>query len=153
MKLLFLILSLFLTVSLVADNRPQVLIIGDSIYNGPSRTIANELKDKVKVSYVKYGSWDSSTALANFDQLLEGKKWDLIHFNYGLNDIMYKDPSVKKHIIPMHKDVGGIRVCSEKQYEQNLTELVKRLKATGAKLFLGFNNSNCQKQWHFICRR
>ena len=114
-------LTLFLTVCLVADNRPQVLIIGDSIYKS-SRTAAKELKDKVKVSYVKYGSWDSSTALANFDQLLEGKKWDLIHFNYGLNDIMYKDPSVKKHIIPMHKDVGGIRVCSEKQYEQNLTE-------------------------------
>ena len=128
------IFTLCFLFELSPDDRPQVLIIGDSIYNGPSRELAKELKEKVKVSYVKYSSWDSTMALANFDQLLDGKKWDLIHFNYGLNDIMYKDPSVTKHIVPMHKEVGGIRVCSEKQYERNLRELVKRFKANGAKL-------------------
>ena len=134
MKFWLSILILSFSLGIKADDRPQVLIIGDSIYNEPSRTLAQELKDKVKVSYVKYASWNSGTALANFDKLLEGKQWDLIHFNYGLNDIMHKDTTLKNHIVAMHKDVGGIPVCSETQYEKNLTELVKRLKKTGAKI-------------------
>jgi len=134
MRSLSFIFVLFCSLSLLADSRPQVLIIGDIIYNGPTREVSKALKSKVKVSFVKYSSWDSTTALANFDKLLEGKKWDLIHFNYGLNDLMHKDPTVKKSIRVMHKDVGGVRVCSEKQYEKNLTEMVKRLKATGAKV-------------------
>ena len=70
---------------------PRCSLSGTQYTMSPSRTLAQELKDKVKVSYVKYASWNSGTALANFDKLLEGKQWDLIHFNYGLNDIMHKD--------------------------------------------------------------
>jgi len=113
--------------------RPSVLVVGDSIYNEPTRTAAGLVSDRVELVYNKYGSYDSGTALANFDKLLDGKKWDLIHFNFGFNDLMYKDPATKA-IRAMHKDAGGVRVSSPEQYEGNLRELVKRFKATGAKI-------------------
>lgn len=67
------------------------------------------------------------------DELLGDKKWDLIHFNFGLNDLMYKDPRTKA-IRAMAKEAGGIRVSSPQQYEKKLRELVKQFKGTGAKL-------------------
>jgi len=128
------ILVLLFSFSLLADKRPQVLIIGDSIYSEVARQATGILKDKANVAFVKNSSWNSSFALANFNKLLEGKKWDLIVFNYGLNDIMYKHPSIKKSVRAMHKDAGGIHAVSETQYEKNLNELIKRFRAAGAKV-------------------
>jgi lysophospholipase L1-like esterase len=116
-----------------ADLPPRALIVGDSIYNTPTRTAAALLKGRVEVVWNKFSSADSATVLENVDELLGDKKWDLIHFNFGFNDLMYKDPSTKS-IRAMSKEVGGVRVTTPQQYEKNLRELLKRFKATGAKL-------------------
>jgi acyl-CoA thioesterase-1 len=47
-------------------------------------------------------------------------KWNVIHFNWGLHDLKYM-PDGKRQVEP-------------EAYEQNLRELVKQMKATGAKL-------------------
>ena len=54
-------------------------------------------------------------ALTNLPNMLGDGKWDIINFNWGLNDL------------------EGRRVKLP-QYEANLRTLVKRLKETGAKL-------------------
>lgn len=137
MKVLYIVQFLFFSTLLSAQSKkPQVLVLADSIYNEPVRAAAQILKDRVDLSYGKYSAYHSAQALENFDKLLEGKKWDLIYFNYGLNDLMYKDPSIKS-LRAMHKDVGGVRVSSPQQYEKNLNELVKRFKAKGIKLVWG----------------
>jgi acyl-CoA thioesterase-1 len=51
------------------------------------------------------------------------KKWDVIHFNFGLHDAK----------LPPE----GVRHATPEAYEQNLRQLVLRLKATGAKLIWG----------------
>lgn len=112
---------------------PRALIIGDSIYNTPTRNAAVLLRGRVEVVWSRFSSADSGTVLENIDKLLGDKKWDLIHFNFGFNDLMYKDPNTKS-IRAMSKEVGGVRVTTPQQYEKNLQELVKRFKATGAKL-------------------
>jgi hypothetical protein len=112
---------------------PQVLVIGDTNYNQPTRTAASLIKGRVKLVYGKQASYHSGLALENFDTLLDGKKWDLIHFNFGLYDLMNKDPA-SKEVRAMHKDAGGVPVSSPQQYEKNLRELVKKFKATGAKV-------------------
>ena len=48
------------------------------------------------------------------------RKWDVIHFNWGLHDLK---------MMP-----DGQRRVSAEVYETNLRELVRQLKATGAKL-------------------
>ena len=75
----------------------------------------------------------TSTALAHLDTWLGDEKWDLIHFNFGLGDLVYRAPGMKSFRV-MSKEVGGVRATSAQQYEKNLVELVGRLKASGAKL-------------------
>lgn len=113
------------------DERPRVLILGDSVYTNVWRTVEQELKDRAQVTGKRVG--DSSTALATFDELLGDQKWDVIHFNFGLADLHYKDPRTKT-IRAMSRHAGGVRVTSPDQYEKNLDEWVTRLKARGARL-------------------
>lgn len=120
---------------IVEDGRelPNVMLIGDSISGGYTETVRNllagkanvyrPLKSEEKVRHVG----PTTIGLQFLDKWLGDKKWDLIHFNWGLHDIKYLDER-------------GKRVCPEKgrpqvpieQYEKNLQELVKRMKKTGA---------------------
>ncbi len=115
---------------------PRVLIIGDSIYQAPASYITKELKGKVEIVYPTLKTGDvmsTATVLANLDTILGTGKWDLIHFNCGLGDLIYRAPGMKSlRVMPIH--TGGIRNSDPKVYERNLRELVKRLKATNAKL-------------------
>ena len=115
---------------------PRVLIIGDSVHRQPAAEISKALKGKVEVVYaaLKPGEvCNTETALSNLDDWLGEEKWDLIHFNFGLGDLVYRAPRMKAfRVFPRH--AGGVRATSPQQYEKNLNELVGRLKATGAKL-------------------
>jgi len=117
--------------ALAADPLPRVLVLGDNTYQGLSGSAGKELKGRAQVVWADPG--DSSYALAHLDALIGKDKWDVIHFNLGLADLYYKDPSIKG-IRAMSKSVGGVRVTSPELFEKNLVELVKQLKATGAKL-------------------
>tara|TARA_B100000676_G_scaffold3584_1_gene3326 strand:+ start:5298 stop:5984 length:687 start_codon:yes stop_codon:yes gene_type:complete len=120
--------------ALASEKLPRVLIIGDSIYNEPSRLAAEELKGRVEIVWqYELSNLHSGAALEKIDQLLGENEWDLIHFNFGLADLMHKDPNTKS-IRAMSKEVGGVRVSSPQLYEKNLRELVKRFQATGAKI-------------------
>jgi len=133
-----------------APKLPRVLILGDWVYNQASRSLQKDLKGKANVTYA---SWDreeiadTTTALRVLDRLLgrfdrNGKpvppqkhpKWDLIHFNFGLGDLIHRAPHIKKsvRVLPIH--AGGVPNTDPKRYEANLRELVERLKPTGAKL-------------------
>ena len=128
----FVILVLSLSIS-AQTAKPNVLVVADGLYNEPARTAGSILKDRANVLFWKNASWASSTALANFKQVLDGKKWDLILLNFGFNDIMHKAPGVKA-IRAMHKDAGGVPVTPPDQYAKNLRELLKRFKAAGSKV-------------------
>jgi hypothetical protein len=115
---------------------PRVLILGDSSYNQPSQQMAKFLKGKVEIVFppIKPGeARNSSTGLVNLDVLMGEGKWDLICFNFGLGDLIHRAPGMKSFRV-MSSEAGGVRTTDPKQYAKNLTELIKRLKATGAKL-------------------
>jgi lysophospholipase L1-like esterase len=56
----------------------------------------------------------------------------VIHFNWGLWDLCYRNPNVEKQ--GNRDKVGGKISIPPADYEKNLEQLVTRLKATGAKL-------------------
>ena len=115
---------------------PRVLIIGDSVYQQPAAETAKELKDQVEVvrAALEPGEiCNTTTALEKIDQWLGEEKWDLIHFNFGLGDLVHRAPGMKA-FRTFPKPAGGIRATQPQQYEKNLIELVARLKATGASL-------------------
>ena len=115
---------------------PRVLILGDQVYQQPATELRKELKGKAEVNFpgIKPGEvWNSTTALELLDRQLGDGRWDLIHFNCGLGDLIHRVPGVKAfRVMPRH--AGGIRTTDHRQYEKNLHALVTRLKTTGAKL-------------------
>jgi acyl-CoA thioesterase-1 len=128
---------------------PRVLIIGDAVSAQPAREVTNQFKGRAEVVYAAWEPGEIAntiTALKNFDRLLghldkngehlapeNRPNWDLIVFNFGLGDLIYRAPNMQSfRVMPIH--VGGVRTTPPDRYEQNLHELAKRLKATGAKV-------------------
>ena len=62
----------------------------------------------------------------------KGKKWDVIHFNWGLHDLKYI--SANGDALVAVDSPGARQQVPPAEYEKNLAKLVERLKKTGAKL-------------------
>jgi acyl-CoA thioesterase-1 len=126
--------ALLAPLTAVAEGLPRVLILGDRICRQPAQQVATLLKGKAEIVCPNTPEvFNTTTALAGIDGVLDEGKWDLIHFNFGLGDLVHRAPGMKS-FRTMSKEVGGIRATSPADYEKNLTALVKRLQATGAKL-------------------
>ena len=114
---------------------PNVLIIGDSISMGYTRVVRELLKDRANVQRPNANCGDTRRGLANLKQWLGDTPWDVIHFNWGLHDLCYRNaqnPGLKSQG-SRDKVNGKISVPIE-LYEQNLEKLIQQLKATGAAL-------------------
>jgi len=99
---------------------PRVLLIGDSISIGYTLPVRALLKGKANVHRIPTNGGPTTNGLANLRHWLGTKKWDVIHFNWGLHDL---------------KIMGdGLRQVEPPAYEKNLRELVRRLKSSGATL-------------------
>lgn len=124
------------TAAAAGDALPRVLIIGDSVYRQPAARVAEELRGRAEVVVAKFEPHEvcnTATALRHLDRLLGDGDWDLIHFNFGLGDLVHRAPGMEAfRVLPKH--AGGVRTTGLKQYAENLDELVRRLKATGARL-------------------
>jgi len=98
---------------------PRVLLIGDSISIGYTLPTRKLLEGKANVYRIPTNGGPTIHGLANLKKWLGDKKWDVIHFNWGLHDLK------------MDKGVHQVPID---QYEKNLAELIKQMKATGARL-------------------
>lgn len=109
---------------------PKVLLIGDSIMGGYYKPTSARLKDEAVVTRIDGQGGHTGTGLEKLDSWLGDTKWDVIHFNWGLHDIAYHPPGMKR----VEDKVKGKVTTSLEDYERNLDKLVIRLKKTGAKL-------------------
>lgn len=105
---------------------PRVLLIGDSISIGYTIPTRELLKGKANVHRIPTNGGSTKNGVESIDKWLGTGKWDIIHFNWGLHDL--------KHWKDGKLDMAGPQVSTLDEYEKNLRTLVKRLKATGAKL-------------------
>jgi lysophospholipase L1-like esterase len=117
---------------------PNVLILGDSISIGYTLQVRKLLEGKANVfrplSADGKNAANCSGTTAGVKQLdgwLAGHKWAVIHFNWGLHDL--------KHVT----EAGGDKISASPQdppqatvqkYSENLEAIIKKLKATGARL-------------------
>lgn len=117
---------------LIDKSRPNVLILGDSISIGYSRQVREGLKGKANVIRPNANCGDTRHGLAQIETWLGDGNWQVIHFNWGLHDLCYRNPELKT---PGQRDkVNGTLSVPLTEYEKNLETLVERLKQTGAKL-------------------
>ncbi|MDP6545885.1 MAG: family 16 glycosylhydrolase [Phycisphaerae bacterium] len=108
----------------------RVLLIGDSISIGYTLDTRAILKGKANVHRIPTNGGHTAKGLAELDKWLGKGKWDVIHFNWGLHDLKYVVPGTGRLAAPPR----GKRVTPVEKYAANLTELVKRMQRTGAKL-------------------
>jgi len=111
---------------------PRVLIIGDSISIGYTKPVQALLEGKAEVERIPANGAYTGVGLEKLDEWLGDEKWDLIHFNWGLHDLCYR--SVDSNGRSVKDKEHGKRATTLEQYEENLKMLVKRLRATEAKL-------------------
>ncbi|MDR1385776.1 MAG: SGNH/GDSL hydrolase family protein [Planctomycetaceae bacterium] len=122
-------------------NLPNVLILGDSISIGYTPPVRELLQSEANIYRPEANCGNTKIGLKNLDRWLDtkqngGKKWDVIHFNWGLWDLTYRNPPNQDNTGVRDKINGGISFTPE-QYGENLEKIVQRLEKTGAKLIWG----------------
>ncbi|GAA4444690.1 hypothetical protein GCM10023156_03340 [Novipirellula rosea] len=111
---------------------PNVLLIGDSISIGYTVDVRKRLSGKADVFRIPSNGKYAAFGSENLDKWLGKRKWDVIHFNWGLWDICYRNPKSKTQ---GHRDkVDGTLTASPDQYRESLQQIVARLKQTDATL-------------------
>ncbi|MBI2480763.1 MAG: SGNH/GDSL hydrolase family protein [Planctomycetia bacterium] len=111
---------------------PRVLLIGDSISIGYTVAVRDELKGKANVHRPPTNCGPTITGIKQIDSWLGDKKWDVIHFNWGLHDLKYMGPEGSNLADP--KEATSHQQVPIDEYEKHLRTLVARMKKTGAKL-------------------
>jgi len=112
-----------------APNLPRVLLIGDSISIGYTVAVRELLKGKANVHRPPTNCASTVVGLKSLEAWLGDKKWDVIHFYWGLHDLKYIDE--KGALVAVDK---GKQQVPLDEYEKNLRQLVQQLKKTGATL-------------------
>ena len=60
---------------------PNALLIGDSISIGYTKTVREMLRGRFNVFRISENGADTATGLKRIDLWLDGRHWDVIHFN------------------------------------------------------------------------
>ncbi len=103
---------------------PRVLLIGDSISIAYTVPVRERLKGVANVHRAPVNCQSTRTGLSGTHPggaWLGDKKWDVIHFNFGIWDAKI-DPKT------------GLPATSREDYVKNLQEIAQRLQSTGAKV-------------------
>jgi lysophospholipase L1-like esterase len=103
------------------NERPKVLLAGDSISFGYGPHVQARLNGVFEVTNLPANSGTSANLLAHADEWLIRPGFDLIHLNCGLHDLA------------RDRDAAGPRVGPE-QYEANLREIFRRLRGESRSL-------------------
>ena len=99
---------------------PRVLLIGDSISIGYGESVRAQLEGVAEVHKLPIAVKSTTLGLAEIDEPLSKLQWDIIHFNWGLNDLEQEGEQQPR--VPLAL------------YEKNLRKLLTRLQETGADL-------------------
>ena len=109
---------------------PRVLLIGDSISIGYTVPVRELLKGKANVHRPLTNCGPTTRGVAELEKWLGKKRWDVIHFNFGLHDLKYLGPKGGNLADP--KDPTSRQQVPPEDYEKNLRQIVSRLKQTEA---------------------
>lgn len=121
------ILALF-CIAATGDQVRKVLIIGDSISIGYTPFVEKALVPGIIVSHNPGNGGSTIRGVDSLEVWLNRREWDLIVFNFGLHDLVYKDEQKKYDVVN-----GKISVSLD-DYRKNMEIIVAKLKETTAKL-------------------
>lgn len=125
-RIIFILLILVVALSSFEQPKAKILIIGDSISNGYTPFVKEELEDIAEVYHNPGNAKHTGNGLKHIESWLAADDWEIIHFNWGLWDLCYRHPDSK---VQGNRDkVNGTITFGPKDYEKNLETLVKLIK-------------------------
>ncbi|MCP4461969.1 MAG: SGNH/GDSL hydrolase family protein [Planctomycetaceae bacterium] len=119
-------------------SQPRVLILGDSISIGYTPHVQKSLQQDALIvrPMLRHKAAENCAGtdkgIQEIDRWLSigGGKWDVIHFNFGLHDLKRTDAQTGRN----SNDPKDPYQSSPAEYENQLGEIVKQLKQSGATL-------------------
>lgn len=112
----------------------NVLLIGDSISIGYMLDVRKRLKIQGTTNVFRppTNCGPTTKGLESIDEWLGDRKWDVIHWNFGLHDLKYLGPNGENLADPDAE--GSHQQVPIEQYAKNIKQLAERLQKTGAKV-------------------
>ena len=111
---------------------PNVLLIGDSISIGYMLDARRALAGRANVFRPKTNCGPTIKGLEEIESWIRDRKWDVIHFNFGLHDLKYMGPKGQNLADPNGSD--SHQQVPIEQYAANIKTIAERLKKTGARV-------------------
>lgn len=105
---------------------PYVLLIGDSISIGYTLDVRRELAGVANVYRPATNCGPTTRGLAEIDNWLGDRKWDLVHWNHGLHDLKYMGPKGQNLADPQAED--SHQQVAMDQYAANIKKIAERIK-------------------------
>ena len=112
---------------------PRVLLIGDVSLNNHFQNAQKALKGRAEVVRSPLGHLSTGAALQRLDEILKKQRWDVVCVNFGINDLMHRDPR-SAQVRAMSPAAGGVRVTQLKDYQANLKRLSEKMHASSAQV-------------------
>lgn len=124
---------LVISLSSCKQDKPSLLIIGDSISLGYTPFVIENLTDKAAVFHNPGNAQHSGTGVEKIEEWVADGKWDIVQFNWGLWDLCYRHPDSK---VQGNRDKeNGKLTYTVDEYAANLDSIVSTLqRITEAKL-------------------
>ncbi|MBT8181314.1 MAG: SGNH/GDSL hydrolase family protein [Eudoraea sp.] len=129
----FIITILVVLLSSFTQDKPRILIIGDSISMGYTPFVKENLANTADVFHNPGNAQHTGTGLKKIEEWISNGKWDIIQFNWGLWDLCYRHADSK---VQGNRDKkNGTLTYTVDEYASNLDSIVTMLKTkTKAKL-------------------
>jgi lysophospholipase L1-like esterase len=122
-----------------AASKPIVLVLGDSISMGYTPFLRTQLADVANVVRPMFNETKPENCSGTLNGVAKVDGWiekagkpDVITFNFGLHDLKRETQGAKR---AASGDPADPPQSDPETYRQNLTQIVAKLEATGAKLF------------------
>ena len=122
---LILLLLVFVLSSFYND-KPKILIIGDSISIGYTPFVKERLANIAIVKHNPGNAQHTGTGLKQVEAWIGDANWDIIQFNWGLWDLCYRHPDSKKY--GNRDKINGTVTYTVEEYTANLDALVSKIK-------------------------
>jgi lysophospholipase L1-like esterase len=136
LKVTFILILFATIITGCQQDKPKVLIIGDSISIGYTPFVQENLKNIAYVFHNRGNAKHTDNGLDNIEKWLSDTNWDIIQFNWGLWDLCYRQQTSKK--LGKRDKINGKITIDSASYERNLGSIVKliRKKSNAQLLFV-----------------
>jgi hypothetical protein len=128
-KLIGVLIICLIGIAATQKQTKKLLVIGDSISIGYTPFLEKSLAPDIVVSHNPGNGGSTVRGVESVEKWLDNSQWDVILFNFGLHDLVYKDSANKYDIVS-----GKVSVPLE-AYRKNLETIVDILRETTAKLY------------------